>query len=232
VLIGYSAADHRWVFDKDGPTVLVECHRILRDETDKMRNSIAPRANNPAPLPPSSRSGGPAAASANSTAATTTPARRGQPAFPYLANFPEEEDPEVVQRALLVHLDTMMGDIRQVQSVMHALGTLMCNTRFSDQLDTSHEHLLPFANGVLDLDALELRPGRPEDFVMRGPTYPWIDYDAEDPVVVEMERMVTTIFPDRVVRSFFLEVGGTLLRRRNRFKHFYVLTIWVSSIGF
>jgi phage/plasmid-associated DNA primase len=151
-------------------------------------------------------------------------------AFPYLANFPEEEDPDTVQRALLVHLDTMMGDIRQVQSVMRALGALMCNTRFADQLDTSHEHLIPFANGVLDLDALELRPGRPEDFVMRGPTYAWIDYDADDAVVSEMEYMLTTIFPDRAVRAFFLEVGGTLLRRRNRFKHFYVMTAWSSSI--
>ena len=216
------------MFDKDGPTVLVECHRILRDETDKMRNTILPRAAPPTPPPPMAGRGGPAASS-TTTGATAPPAttRQRQQAFPYLANFPEEEDPETVQRALLVHLDTMMGDIRQVQSVMRALGALMCNTRFADQLDTSHEHLVPFANGVLDLDALELRPGRPEDFVMRGPTYPWIDYDKEDPVVLEMERMLTTIFPDRVVRAFFLDVGGTLLRRRNRFKHFYILTAWM-----
>lgn len=32
---------------------------------------------------------------------------------------------------------------------------------------------------------------------------------------------MTQIFTDREVLGFFLEVGGTLLRRRNRFKHFY-----------
>ena len=42
-----SDRDHRWVFDKDGPTVLVECHRILRDETEKMRSLIVPRAPPP-----------------------------------------------------------------------------------------------------------------------------------------------------------------------------------------
>ena len=181
----YRQRDHRWVFDKDGPTVLVECHRILRDETDKMRSQIVPRA--PPATGVAHGGGGPAGGGA----APSPAPRRGMVAFPYLANFPEDEDPDMVQRALLVHLDTMMGDIRQVQSVMRALGALMCNTRFADQLDTSHEHLIPFANGVLDLDALELRPGRPEDFLMRGPTYAWIDYSADDAVVSEMEYMLT-----------------------------------------
>jgi hypothetical protein len=36
--------------------------------------------------------------------------------------------------------------------------------------------------------------------------------------------MLSQIFTDRVVLSFFLEMGGTCLRRRNRFKHLYVFT--------
>ena len=39
-----------------------------------------------------------------------------------------------------------------------------------------------------------------------------------------MEGMLNTLFPDRTVRDFMLDVGASLLRKRNRYKHFYVLT--------
>lgn len=66
--------------------------------------------------------------------------------------------------------------------------------------------------------------GRPDDMVSRGPRYPWVDFDAMDAEVEDMELILTTIFPDRVVRQFFLDVGSSFLRRRNRYKHFYVFT--------
>jgi hypothetical protein len=70
---------------------------------------------------------------------------------------------------------------------------------------TRNEHLVPFANGVLDLDRLRLRPGQPSDMVLRGPPYAWVDYGRSDGVVEEMERMLTQIFTDRDVLAFFLE---------------------------
>lgn len=97
---------------------------------------------------------------------------------------PEEADELVVQRATLVHLgsrttttthhskknnhdhgcpripDTAIGDIRQVQSIMRALGVFLYDSEFAGQLDVKHDHLLPFANGVLDMQELCLRPGR------------------------------------------------------------------------
>jgi hypothetical protein len=57
--------------------------------------------------------------------------------------------------------------------------------------------------------------------VMRGPTYPWVDFAESDGDTEEMERMLSQIFTDREVLAFFLEIGGTWMRRRNRFKHFY-----------
>ena len=98
------------------------------------------------------------------------------------------------------------------------------NRTFADQLDVRHEHLIPFSNGVLDLEHLELRNGRPDDMILRGPTYPWVDFLSSDPEVEELERMLSQMFTDRDVLWYFLEVGGTWMRRRNRFKHFYVFT--------
>ena len=111
-----------------------------------------------------------------------------------------------------------------MQSVVRYLGKLMMNRTFAEQLDVRKEHLVPFANGVLDLDLLCLRPGRPEDLLLRGPTYPWCDFESSDPDPEELERMLTQVFTETEVLQFFLEVGGTWLRRRNRFKHFYIFT--------
>ena len=91
-------------------------------------------------------------------------------------------------------------DIRHIQSIVrthaaagwhgppHAtyLGKLLINRGFSEQLDVRHEHLIPFANGVLDLDALVLRPGRPSDMLLRGPSYAWVDFPESDALVEEL----------------------------------------------
>ena len=61
--------------------------------------------------------------------------------------------------------------------------------------------------------------------LMRGPAYAWCDFASSDPESEEMERMLSQIFVDREVLGFFLEVGATWMRRRNRFKHFYIFTV-------
>ena len=143
-----------------------------------------------------------------------------------------------------------------MQSILRALGVLVYNDSFAEQLDvttgeepslfppppTKNEFLIPFQNGMLDMEFGVLRRGRPEDLVMRGPMhgagpplalgphcersdYLWQDFGPHDPAVIGMEAMLNTLFPDRSVRDFMLTMGASLLRKRNRYKHFYVLTL-------
>jgi phage/plasmid-associated DNA primase len=182
---------------------MIRCLTILNDVKDRLRATIADMV---------------------AVHDTDTGPRPRSP-FPVLANFPGEGyNDRDVQKATLVHLDTIVGDVRHMQSVVRYLGKLMMNRTFAEQLDVRHEHLIPFTNGVLDLDRLVLRDGRPEDMLLRGPTYPWCDFPASDPDTEELERMLTQVFTEEQVLRFFLEVGATWLRRRNRFKHFYVFT--------
>jgi hypothetical protein len=51
---------------------------------------------------------------------------------------------------------------------------------------------------TVPLAAMEFRPGVPNDYVMRGPTYAFSDYAATDSRVLEMERMLCTIFTDQM----------------------------------
>lgn len=208
----YQRERHRWAFDPEGAEVLVRCLHILIDQVDRLRSELNSNQNTGV------HEEAPRGRGRNGGGALRMP-------FSRLANFPEEaNDPYEVQKAILVHLDVVVGDVRNMQSVVRYLGKLVTNRSFPDQLDVKNEHLVPFANGVLDLDTLRLRPGVPSDLVMRGPTYPWVDYAESDGDTEELERMLSQIFTDQQVLNFFLEVGGTWLRRRNRFKHFYVFT--------
>ena len=198
----YHRKRHRWQFDPEGADVLVWSLGMLSDQVQALRAAVNV-AGTPGAAPGNPRGGG-----------TRMP-------FPRLANFPDEaREEQDVARAILVHLDTVIGDVRHMQSVVRYLGKLQCSRTFAEQLDVKHEHLVPFANGVLDLDQLVLRPGEPGDMVMRGPTYEWRDYGETDADSEEMERMLTQIFTDVEVRRFFCEAGATWMRRRNRFKHF------------
>jgi hypothetical protein len=149
-------------------------------------------------------------------------AARRRPDIVRLANLPHECDLSEAEYESLVVLvlDRQLGDYRNIQNIQRYLSAMMTNSEFPAQLDMAHEHLLPFANGVLDLDAMDFRAGRPDDLVMRGPAYPFVHYDAEEPLLLEMERMLCALFTDRELVDWFLRFGGTLLRRRNRFKHF------------
>ena len=50
------------------------------------------------------------------------------------------------------------------------------------------------------------------------------DYSDSDQLTRDIEKIITTIFPDFTIRSFFLEIIASLLRKRNRYKHFYILS--------
>jgi hypothetical protein len=206
----YRRDSHRWCQDPDGTTVLVWCVAIMRAQLDRLRERYGAGAAAPGGEGSDSGAGGAGGRS------------RSRLPFTYVANFPESD--ENAERAMLMHLDTVMGDIRHVQSIVKYMGRMLTQREFAEQLDVAHEHLIPFANGVLDLNRLCLRPGMPSDLVRVGPAYHWADFRSSDVVSADLEKMLTQIFTDRVVLSYFLEVGGTWLRRRNRFKHLYVMT--------
>lgn len=218
----YRQRTHRWEMDKDGTRVFMLCHRKLQRCAEELRSHAMAVAG----VDPTAATGpaGPASSTTSTTSTTTRAAPRMPPVHRLLNSTGVVPDGPELNQEIIIHLDVVAGDIRQLQSVMKALAAILYDESFPSRLDTTHEHLIPFTNGVLDLEERRLRPGRPDDMLSRGPLYDWVDYDGCDTYIQEVERVLTTIFPDRSVRDFFLDVGATMLRRRNRFKHFYILT--------
>lgn len=215
----YNKRIHRWELDRDGTHVMLLCHRHLQHYVTQLRRQV----NSETALDTATAVAGPdSSARGNPRSNGSTP--RLPPIHRLVNMAAASEDAPGLRSEILIHLDDLTGNIRQLQAVLRALAALLYDESFPSRLDTTHEHLIPFTNGVLDLEQLRLRAGQPDDMLLRGPLYEWVDYDAMDTHVQDMEQILTTIFPDRSVRGFFLDVGASLLRRRNRYKHFYVMT--------
>lgn len=198
----YKSHEHRWVFDADGPTVTLTCYRVLSAYVRRLREGVSLMED---------------------AQENDEKEKRKQP-FAFLVNFPADSNMQDVLRQTLVHLDTAIGDIRSIQCIVRAMVLQLYDSSFVQELDTKNDHIIPFANGVLDLKQGVLRPGICSDLVSKGPSYEWVDYTLADQTARDIEKIITTIFPDYTVRAFFMEVMASLLRKRNRYKHFYILS--------
>lgn len=206
----YSHEMHRWVMDPPGSIVMRACHEVLSSQLTELRNYHEYLMN----YHEHHHHQGDGSSNNN----------QRSPSLLSVVNFPQDHNPLVLVKAIVCHLDHQIGDIRNLQHITRALALISTETGFCDRMDSVNHHLIPFANGVLDLRHCRLRGGKPEDMVMIGPTYPFPNITPTDPVMVEMEQLLTTLFPDRCLRSFWLKVAASLLHRRNKHKHFYVMT--------
>ena len=205
----YKQCSHRWMPDNGGTSVMLLVYRVLQ------RSLQAARCENADQDPPEA---------AESDNGQRTSGRPNKASLAFMVNFPCSVDADRRQQACTLHLDSVCGDIRNIQNVMRAMHMLVYDSKFLTDLDTKNDHLIPFSNGVLDVETAVLRQGVPDDLLHRGPTYEWVDFDGHDSYVLKMEYILTTTFPDSAVRAFVLEVFASLLRKRNRYKHFYILS--------
>ena len=97
----YKRDTHRWMLDPEGSDVLMQCLHILLALVSKLRQSVNDTTTD--------------------NAAGDRP-RAGRSPFPVLANFPlEGHSDRDIEKAVLVHLDTIVGDVRHMQSVVRYL---------------------------------------------------------------------------------------------------------------
>lgn len=72
---------------------------------------------------------------------------------------------------------------------------LFYDPSFEMKLD-SMSHLIGFENGVYDLNLAEFRPGRPDDFVTLTTGNDYIEFDAQDPIIMEIFYFFNQLFPN------------------------------------
>ena len=84
--------------------------------------------------------------------------------------------------------------------------------------------LLPFNNGVLDLQTLQFRDGEREDRMTLSTRIDYLPYDKEDPTILRIKAFVRSIQPDKAARRYLLKSAALCLTRETAYQTFTVFT--------
>jgi P4 family phage/plasmid primase-like protien len=94
---------------------------------------------------------------------------------------------------------------------------------FEDKLLDSNPSLIGFENGVYDLDTMEFREGRPEDFISMNTHINYVAYEDTEPHIRDqIMDFMEKVIPNHDVRAYLLMVMSSLLDGNNREEKFYV----------
>jgi len=111
-------------------------------------------------------------------------------------------------------------------NIMRECKELFSNKDFVEKLD-ANPFLMGFTNGVYDLNKLELRDGRPDDYIEMSTGIDKIDFDEDHECWNELKYFLETIFFEEDIRVYFLTYLATCLQGHNAEEKF---RIW-NGIG-
>ncbi len=97
--------------------------------------------------------------------------------------------------------------------------------KFEEKLD-SNPALIGFQNGVYDLNALEFREGRPEDYVSYTTGINYIPYDETSKSIKDVNDFFSKVFPKAHIRDYVLLLLSSFLNGAIREEKFH---IWTGS---
>lgn len=110
-------------------------------------------------------------------------------------------------------------------NVMKECRELFFDEQFNKKLNANNE-LIAFNNGVMELDTMTFRPGRPEDYISysTGIDYyvdrPYYEY----PAWPHIEKFIHQVLPIQTVREYFIKHLATNLFGGNTAQKFHILT--------
>lgn len=108
-------------------------------------------------------------------------------------------------------------------SVMAEATHVFYDERFKDRLDMD-PYLVAFTNGVYDLKLNLFRAGRPEDFISKTLPIAYTEFSESDDAVQEIMDLLEKIYPDKSVRTYFLDIYSDIFVGGNSRKIFLIWT--------
>lgn len=144
--------------------------------------------------------------------------------------------------------DALVGDLSAVvkklkkapfqASVMTEAAMLFNVEKVDEKFDTNI-HLIGFENGVYDLDALEFRNGRPEDFITLTTGINYNAFEANNAFVPEIQNFLSKVLLSEPVREYVMRLFASFLHGAIREERFHVWTgvgsngkfCWLTKVG-
>lgn len=89
----------------------------------------------------------------------------------------------------------------------------------------SNNKLLGCDNGVYDLERLEFRDGRPDDYISISTKLEYDDnYSMDHPIIQEIQTFISQVLPDKSIREYVMKVFGSFLDGSTGNEKFYVFS--------
>ena len=111
------------------------------------------------------------------------------------------------------------------ENIMKECIELFYVEKFEEKLD-SNPNLIGFENGVYDLELMEFREGRPEDFISFSTKINYIPYDPKHPNIAAIQHYLSQVFTKPHIRSYVLKLFASFLSGHLKEQKFY---IWTGS---
>lgn len=110
-------------------------------------------------------------------------------------------------------------------NVMKECIEVFYDKRFKEKLN-KNPYLFAFKNGVYDLKLNIFRKGIPEDFLSRSSTIEYVDFNEHDDKVHEVYNYLEKVFPDKSIRSYFMDQASDVFVGGN---HQKVVHFWTGE---
>lgn len=123
-------------------------------------------------------------------------------------------------------LSSVVGKLRKAnfQSSVMTEAQMLFNIEKIDEKMDSNTHLIGFENGVYDLDAMEFREGRPEDYISLSTGNNYNPFDPHNPFHNEILTFLQQVFISEAVRAYVLRLFASFLHGNIREERFHVWT--------
>ncbi len=111
------------------------------------------------------------------------------------------------------------------ENVLKECAEMFYVEKFEEKLD-SNLNLIGFENGVYDLDMLEFRAGRPEDYISFSTGNNYIAWDPTHPYIHDIKHYLSQVLPKAQVREYVMKLFAMFLHGAVKEQKFY---IWTGS---
>lgn len=108
-------------------------------------------------------------------------------------------------------------------NIMREAVEVFYDRRFKAKLD-QNPYLIGFKNGVYDLKNNTFRDGSPEDFISKCMPITYKEYDESSEEVQQVIEFLQKVFPDKSIRTYFLDTYSDIFVGGNSQKKVYLWT--------
>jgi len=114
-------------------------------------------------------------------------------------------------------------DVSFKKKIIEECRYIFYDNKFEEKLD-SNIHLIGFDNGVYDLENAQFREGRPDDYITLNTNNEYHKWSINNPYNKELFNFFSQLFPNEIVRKYFITALSTCLSGETKEEKLYILT--------